>query len=133
MIRYGIVGVLSNAVGYLVYLLITSVGFSPKGTMTSLYVLGATIGFLGNRKWAFSYRGNVGSNLARYGIAHSLGYALNLGLLVLFVDRLGFPHQLIQGLAIFVVGGFLFLMFRFFVFPHCATAADHPDDSLPNL
>jgi putative flippase GtrA len=117
IIRYAIVGVLSNISGYLGYLFITSLGVGPKAAMTGLYVLGAGVGFFGHRKWSFSHRGAIGVSLARYGAAHLLGYALNLTLLLLFVDWLGFPHRQVQGAAICFVAAFLFLTFRFFVFP----------------
>jgi putative flippase GtrA len=122
IIRYGIVGLLSNTVGYLIYLLITFLGVGPRVAMTGLYVLGAVTGFIGSRNWTFLDQGPLSASIVRYGIAHSLGYALNFSLLVLFVDKLGFRHQWVQGASILIVAGFLFLMFRFFVFPPCAAS-----------
>lgn len=125
-VRYVIVGALSNAGGYLMYLLITELGVAPKMAMTGLYVGVASIGFFGNRRWTFAYHGPITSNLVRYGIAHLCGYLLNLGLLIFFVDRLGFPHQFVQAVAIFVIALFLLIMFRFFVFPRSAHFASRP-------
>ena len=51
--RYGVVGILSNAVGYSAYLLITWLGAGPKTSMTSLYAASVLLGFIGNRIWAF--------------------------------------------------------------------------------
>ncbi|RYE40926.1 MAG: GtrA family protein [Hyphomicrobiales bacterium] len=115
--RYAMVGVASNLVGYLVYLLITHWGGGPKLTMTCLYTVGAAIGFLGNRHLTFAHaeRGLVVG--VRYLLAHASGYLINLALLHLLVDRLGWAHQLAQGLAILVVAAFLFTAFRLFVFP----------------
>ena len=48
--------------------------------------------------------------------------AANLALLVLFVDWLGFPHQIIQAGAIVVVALWLFVLSRYFVF--ASPAAD---------
>lgn len=45
-----------------------------------------------------------------------MGYLLNLILLLLFVDWLDFPHQIVQGIAIVVVAIFLFVVLRIFVF-----------------
>lgn len=118
LFRYVILGLLSNASGYFIYLLITSLGAGPKKAMTGLYLIGATIGFIGNRQWTFSYRGGITSSLARFGIAHLLGYFLNLALLMIFVDRFGYPHEWVQAIAILVVALFLFILFRLFVFPH---------------
>ncbi len=115
--RYGVVGLLSNSLGYLIYLLVTYAGATPKITMTLLYLTGTAIGFIGNRRWTFSHEGNVLSAGARYLIAHGFGYLANLVILIVMVDYLGYPHQLVQAFAILVIACFLFLMFKFFVFP----------------
>lgn len=117
LIRYGVVGAASNLTGYLVYLLITYWGVDPKWTMTLLYAVGASIGFIGNRQWAFAHKGALLSSGARYLVAHCCGYLINLCILLLFVDRMGYPHQWVQAAAVIVVAGFLFLAFRYFVFP----------------
>ena len=118
LVRYAAVGLASNLAGYLVYLMVTWSGVAPKLAMTALYFLGATLSYLGNRRWTFAHQGNASASVARFAIAHLLGYLLNLGILIVFVDRLGYPHQWVQGTAIFVVAFFLFVLFRFFVFPH---------------
>lgn len=116
LIRYGLVGVVSNAVIYFVYLLITYFGVEPKNAMTMVYIIGATIGFIGNRKWTFAHCGNYTSAALRYVLAHLFGYLLNFLILFTFVDRLGYAHQWIQGVAIIIVAGFLFIIFKYFVF-----------------
>lgn len=116
--RYAFVGTVSNLVGYLVYFLVTYIGISPKIAMTTLYVVGATIGYIGNRKFTFTYDGSFMGSGFRYFIAHFFGYIINLFILIIFVDYLMYPHQLVQAVAIFVVAGFLFIAFKFFVFPN---------------
>ncbi|WP_347903238.1 GtrA family protein [Pseudomonas purpurea] len=122
LLRYGILGILTNSIGYSIYLLITYAGGTPKLTMSLLYAAGSTIGFFGNRKWTFSHDGDVLSAGARYVFTHSLGYLLNLSILIVMVDHLAYPHQWVQALSIFAVAGFLFLMFKFFVFPKSSIA-----------
>lgn len=117
LVRYALVGMISNACGYAVYLLVTWLGVPPLVAMSLLYCVGAMIGFFGNRKWAFSHQGEAWSSLVRYWIAHGIGYGLNFSMLYIFADRLGYPHQLVQAAAVFVVAGFLFVTFRLFVFP----------------
>jgi putative flippase GtrA len=117
LIRYGFVGVLSNVAVYFIYLLFTTyLGVEPKIAMTLVYVIGATLGFFGNRKWTFAHRGNTTSAVFRYVMAHFFGYLLNYLILLTFVDRLGYAHQLVQAVAIVVVAGFLFIEFKYFVF-----------------
>jgi putative flippase GtrA len=116
LIRYGLVGILSNAAIYCVYLLITHRGVEPKVAMTLTYIIGASIGFIGNRKWTFAHRGDYTSAALRYVLAHLFGYQLNFLILFTFVDRLGYAHQWVQGVAIIIVAGFLFIVFKHFVF-----------------
>ena len=116
LIRYGLVGAVSNAVIFVVYLLITFLGVEPKTAMTLVYIVGASIGFIGNRKWTFAHRGNSTSAALRYVLAHLFGYLLNFLILFTFVDRLGYAHQWVQAVAIIIVAGFLFIVFKYFVF-----------------
>ena len=116
LIRYGLVGVVSNTAIYVVYLLITYLGVEPKTSMTLVYVIGASIGFIGNRKWAFAHRGDSTRAALRYVLTHLFGYLLNFLILFTFVDRLGYAHQWVQAVAIIIVAGFLFIEFKYFVF-----------------
>jgi len=116
LIRYGLVGVASNAAIYFIYLLITYLGMEPKSAMTLVYVMGASIGFIGNRKWTFAHSGDSSSAAMRYALAHICGYMLNFLILYTFVDWLGYSHQWVQAAAIIIVAGFLFVIFKYFVF-----------------
>jgi putative flippase GtrA len=117
LFRYALVGLLSNVAGYLAYLAVTHLGGTPKATMTLLYGVGAAVGFFGNRSLTFEHRGSIIGAGSRYVVAHCIGYLLNLGILIVFVDRLGYPHRWVQAFAILVVATFLFLAFKVFVFP----------------
>jgi len=117
VVRYGVVGVLNNLLGYLIYLLITFYWLDPKVAITLLYPVGAATAYFGHSKYAFSYRGKSTNALLRYVVAHLVGYSVNLLMLFILTDKLKFPHQAVQALAIIVVAGILFLMFKYFVFP----------------
>lgn len=120
--RYVFVGIFSNLIGYLVYLLVTYLGATPKITMTLLYGVGAAIGYIGNRNFTFAYKGSLLGSGARYFIAHFFGFFINLIILIIFVDELGYAHQWVQATAIFFVAGFLFITFKFFVFTKLNTS-----------
>lgn len=113
---YALIGVLTNVLGYAIYLLLTYLWGAPKSTMTALYFAGALIGFLANRRFTFRHDGSIGVTGARYLLVQVAGYLLNLVLLLLFVDWLDFPHQIVQAIAIVVVAIFLFVVLRVFVF-----------------
>ena len=116
LVRYGVVGILQNLAGYLIYLLVTWLGVEPKLTVTIFYPIAATLAYFGHSKYSFSYRGGHASGFSRYVLAHIGGYLLNLVSLYVFTDLLLFPHQIVQFCNIFLVAGFLFLTFKFFVF-----------------
>ena len=116
LFRYGVIGVTVNLAAYLAYLLATYLGGTPKLTMSVIYVLTAFFSFLGNRSLTFAYKGGfLGSGL-KFSIAHLFGYLINLALLFVFVDKIGYPHQVVQVCAIVIVAMFLFLTFKIFVF-----------------
>jgi len=119
LLKYGLVGLCSNACGYAVYLLLTELGLTPKLTMTALYVAGALVGFLGNRRLTFSYQGKMLGSGIRYLLVHTLGYCINLSLLAVFADHFGYPHQWVQAAAILIVAGYLFIALKFYVFKAC--------------
>jgi putative flippase GtrA len=115
--RYGFVGVLNNFLGYLIYLLITFLGVDPKVVVALFYPVGALTAYFGHSKYSFYYRGRNTHAVLRYCIAHLVGYGTNLLLLFILSDKLKFPHQAVQALAMLVVAGILFLMMKYFVFP----------------
>ena len=118
--RYAIVGLASNAVGYVLYLLFTWAGVGPKLAMTCLYIVGVLQTFAFNSKWSFRFAGAVAPALVRYATVYALGYFINLLALVLLVDKVGLPHQLVQGVMILVVAVMLFMAQRYWVFPKAA-------------
>jgi len=114
--RYSILGILNNLLSYLIYLVLTLFWLDPKVALTIMYPIAAAIGYFGHSKYTFTYNGHNSHGLARYVIAHLIGYWTNIGMLYLFWNRLGYPHQLVQAVAIVVVAGVLFLLYRYFVF-----------------
>lgn len=116
-VRYAIVGVTTNALGYLLYLAVTAWGgLSPKITMSLLYCTGVLIGFIGNYRWAFRHKGAIPASLLRYLLAHVGGYCINFMMLHVFSYTLHYPHQLVQAVAIIIVALYLFAAFKYFVF-----------------
>lgn len=125
ILRFALVGLMANLVGYCLYLFMTEfVGVGPKTTVSFLYPIGALMGFIGNHRWTFGYRGRLLGSSFRYIVTHTFGLVLNLSLLSIFVDRFHFPHQLVQAAAIVIVAVFVFVMFRVFVFPSQANTLE---------
>lgn len=116
LVRYGVIGVLQNGIAYVLYLLLTWTGIDPKVVVGVTYPIAMLVSFLGNKKYTFAYKGKITGAGFRFIIAHAVSYALNLGMLYILVDKMGYPHQLVQLAAIFVCAGFLFISLKFFVF-----------------
>lgn len=116
MARFAAVGVVSNAVLYLIYLAMTAIGLGPKVAMSLLYGVGVAQTFVFNKRWTFSHRGAVQTSLRRYLVAYGMGYLVNLVVLAVFVDGLGWSHALVQGVAILTVALGLFLAQKYWVF-----------------
>ncbi|MDH0626913.1 GtrA family protein [Pseudomonas mosselii] len=114
-IRYNIVGVTSNGLVYLGYLLLVYADVGKKLSMTLMYLIGVVLGFIANLQWTFM-QGKQRGVLLRYVQMHIIGYLLNFLLLLIFSDLLGYPHQAVQAVAILVVALYGFLACKYFVF-----------------
>lgn len=117
LLRFGFVGLTTNLLGYLLYLSLTFAGLAPKVTMTLLYTSGATLSFVLNRRWTFGYKGAASRAGLRFAMAHVAGFGVNYAMLAMLHDQLGWPHELVQAMAVLVVAAGLFVAFRLFVFP----------------
>ncbi|MCU7873407.1 MAG: GtrA family protein [Candidatus Thiodiazotropha sp. (ex Lucinoma borealis)] len=115
-LRYAMIGVVSNLVLYTAYLLMTSMGVGYKTAMTLIYGVGILQTFLLNRRWTFDHQGDFHGALIRYLIIYLLGYIVFFGGLYIFVDIMGYPHQLIQAIFIVIVAILLFTLLRVWIF-----------------
>lgn len=114
--RYAIVGLVSNGLLYVGYLLLTAAGVGPKFSMSLMYGMGVLQTFIFNRSWTFGADGDVGGHFAKYVTVYISGYFINLSLLALFIDIFGFQHYYVQAALIFLVAVYIFLMQRYWVF-----------------
>jgi putative flippase GtrA len=118
--RFAIVGIASNLVLYLFYLLITTFGLGYKIAMTLVYVISVTQTFVLNANWTFERRGSRASPV-KYGLAYGACYLINMSALIVLVDRVGLPHQVVQGAMILVIAVVMFLLQKFWVFTSSTT------------
>lgn len=114
--RYGVVGLGSNAILFLCYLFFTARGMGPKTAMSLLYAIGVLQTFLLNRTWTFGHRGNVPVSLVKYGACYALGYVFNWFMLFVLVDRLGWPHRSTQAALVVSTAALLFVLQKQWVF-----------------
>ena len=116
ILRFGVVGLASNVLLYLLYLAVTAVGLEPKVAVTLIYLVGVLQTFILNKRWTFQHEGHARRTAARYWMAYTLSYAANLILLFIFVDIAGFDHRVVQGVLIAVIGLALFGLQKYWVF-----------------
>lgn len=114
--RFATVGLVSNAVLYVGYLVLTSVGMEPKVAMSVLFVTGVLQTFFFNKKWSFRHSGSQTATFVRYASAYASAYVLNLALLLVLVDAWKWPHEVVQAAAILTLAAYLFVVQKFWVF-----------------
>ncbi len=114
--RFSVVGLTSNLVLYLAYLELTSLGWGHKIAMSTVYVVGVLQSFILQKKWTFSHHGHLSVTFVRYFSLFAAGYVINLGFLIVMVDRLGYSHEWVQGMMLLVIGVLLFIMQKAWVF-----------------
>lgn len=115
-IRYAIVGLASNLVLYITYLWLTLYGVEIILAMSLVYIFGICLTFGFNRKWTFNHKGHIPKAFFRYVLIYVVGYVVQLLGLYVFVDVLGYPHQLIMALLIVIVAVILFVLQKTVVF-----------------
>lgn len=116
LLRFAMVGLASNALGFCWYLLLTWLGMGPKAAMTLLFLIGTLQTFIFNKRWSFQYGGTDRLVLVRYLAAYGMGYMLNLAMLIVLVDHANYPHAPVQAALIVVVAAMMFLLQKFWVF-----------------
>jgi putative flippase GtrA len=99
-VKFGIVGVSNTALTFIVYTLLLKVfGVWYLAASAIGFAVGATNGFLLNRRWTF--REHVGDSLTpvRWAIVQGGGLAINEGLLYVFVHDASIDKLLAQAFA----------------------------------
>jgi len=103
-VKFGIVGVSNTALTFIVYtLLLKAFGVFYLAASAVGFIVGATNGFLLNRRWTF--REHVGDSLTpvRWAVVQGCGLGIDEGLLFLLVDTGHLDKLLAQALATIVV------------------------------
>jgi putative flippase GtrA len=115
-IRYAAVGAAMNGLGFLLYVLFTTLGVSPVLTISISYPIYIALAFFLNKKWSFSHKGHISTSAVRYLISYFGCYVLNVAILKFFNGYLGYSHLLVQAIAIPVAALLLFVVQKYWVF-----------------
>ena len=116
IIRFALVGILSNLLLYGMYLGLTHFGMGHKTAMTILYVIGVCQTFVFNQRWTFGYEGHAIRAFLAYIGLYAVGYVFNFFALYILVDNYNYDHRVVQGLMILTLAAFFFLSQKFLIF-----------------
>lgn len=115
-IRYGIVGVVSNGLLYLLYITLTYMRVIPEFAATIAYVLGGSWTYFFNRNWSFESGAAHRKAAPRYALTYLAGYFITIGILAIGYRWIGMQHFISQLIAICITAIVNFLLLRFWVF-----------------
>lgn len=116
-VKFGVVGVSNTLLTFVVYTLLLKVfGVWYLAASAIGFVVGATNGYLWNRRWTF--REHVGDALTpvRWFVVQGCGLALNLALVYVFVDDAALDKLVGQACATVVVTVLTFFANRAWTF-----------------
>lgn len=116
LLSFGIVGLVSNAITYGIYLALTAVEVGHKTAMTLVFAASVLSTYALNRRWTFRHRGSMVRSATRYVGIYAAAYLVNLLLLTLLVDVLGLPHRIVMLSLIVATAVCMFLSQKRWVF-----------------
>ena len=124
------VGATVNGLGLIVYLFLTRSGMGPKLVATICFLGGVAVGFILNRNWTFRDPTYMRYTLPRYTVAYAVAYAVDIAGLYVFVDRMGYGHEIVQIALVMVIACGLFLAQKYWIF-YDTSGATNPSNDEP--
>tara|TARA_Y200000002_G_C22662279_1_gene656336 strand:+ start:336 stop:728 length:393 start_codon:yes stop_codon:yes gene_type:complete len=115
-LKYGSWGVVSNIAAYISYLSLTYIGIDPKLAVAVIAPFFVLLGFFVVRKYIFKSNVVIYSSIVKYVFLCIIGNLINILILYIFVDLLFFPHQIIQLVAMLIVGLLFFISMKYLIF-----------------
>ncbi len=124
-VKFGIVGISNTLITFAVYTVLLKVfGVWYIAASAIGFIVGATNGFLLNRRWTFADHVGDAYTPVRWAVVQSGGLGLNLGLLYLLVHDAGLDELVAQALATVAVTITTFLVNRAWTFRHVPLAEE---------
>jgi len=114
--RYGVVGVSSGIVDFLVYVGLTrAVHFPELAANLGAYLAGHVVSFFGNRAWTFRSNGHAGYEYLRFWAVNLIGLGVSSAVLWIGL-RFGIHDLYVKVAAIILSGAWNFIMNRVWTF-----------------
>lgn len=116
LIKFSLIGVVTNLTGYLIYIGITGMGLHPILAMTVLYAIGTYLSFRLNHRLTFRNHPLERLVIWKYFGSYAAGYLVNFLILKISVDTFKIRHEISQAVAIMIIAIMLFALLKFWVF-----------------
>lgn len=114
LFRYGAVGITTNVMLYLVFILFLRFGLTPTLAAGVCYGLGVAISYLLNRRWTFSSMDSHRRDLPKFLLAYGVGLVSTLLTITLLI--LWLPPELAQIVNIGLTALVIYISLRLFRF-----------------
>ena len=117
-VRFLLVGVANTVFGYLLFAGLLLVVGEDSYVLTGVisHLLSTTLSFGLNRTYVFESGGRILLQYLKFQVTYTLILALNLALLIAFVEFLGWPVLVAQAVCLFFVAVSSFLGHKYFSF-----------------
>ena len=117
IIKYGSVGFVTNALGYMVYIVIANIiGVSPPVAAIISGFLVISLSFYLNKRFSFGNNSKSISMAVNYYILYVSAILFHSFIIFIFSNVLGFAHEIIAGTSIILISCSLFLIQKFLLF-----------------
>jgi putative flippase GtrA len=124
-VKFGIVGISNTLITFAVYTVLLKVfGVWYIAASAIGFVVGATNGFLLNRRWTFADHVGDAYTPVRWAVVQTAGLGLNLLTLYLLVHDAGLDELVAQAIATVLVTVSTFLVNRAWTFRHVPLAEE---------
>lgn len=116
LLRYITVGMVSNGLLYVLYLLAVRIGTLPEIASSLAFAAGVAGTYIVNRAWSFKSDAAHHDAAPRYVLAYGAGYSVQIAVLSLGYRLAAIPHEFAQLAAMVAAAGTIFLLLNFWVF-----------------
>jgi putative flippase GtrA len=117
IIKYGSVGSVTNALGYIIYIAIANIiGVSPPVSAIISGFLVISLSFYLNKRFSFGNNSKSISMVVNYYILYLSAIFFHSFIIFIFSNVFGFAHEIIAGISIILISCSLFLVQKFLLF-----------------
>lgn len=115
--KYGSVGIVTNALGYIIYIAVANLlGINPPVAAIISGLLVISLSFYLNKRFSFDNNNKSIGLAVNYFILYGIAILFHSLIVFIFSNILGFAHEIIAGINIILISCSLFLIQKFLLF-----------------